>query len=76
MDIAYTGEWTWAASLGRLLLALAFAGGIASTIGYTKAVRHNEDHWLKLGRWGFRTQAAGTLRGHCIDAVPDFLPQV
>jgi len=59
VDIAYTGEWTWAASLGRLLLALAFAGGIASTIGYTKAVRHNEDHWLKLGRWGFRTQAAG-----------------
>ena len=59
MDIAYTGEWTWAASLGRLLIALAFAGGIASTIGYTKAVRHSDGHWLKLGRWGFRTQAAG-----------------
>ena len=59
MDIAYTEEWTWAASLGRLLLALAFAGGIAATIGYTKAVRNNDEHWLKLGRWGFRFQATG-----------------
>ena len=59
MDIAYTGEWTWAASLGRLLLALAFASGIASTIGYTKAVRNKDAHWLTLGRWGFRVQATG-----------------
>ena len=59
MDIAYTGEWTWAASLGRLLIALAFAGGLASTIGYTRLVRGDDAHWKALGRWGFRVQAAG-----------------
>ena len=59
MDIAYIGEWTWAASLGRLLLALAFGAGLASTIGYALAVRQPEQRWLDLGRWGFRLHAAG-----------------
>ena len=61
MDIAYTGEWTWAASLGRFLLAMGFAGGLAATIGYTKAVKSGAAEWLSLGRWGFRVQAAGIL---------------
>lgn len=59
MDITYIGEWTWAASLGRLLLALAFGAGLASTIGYALAVRQPERRWLDLGRWGFRLHAAG-----------------
>ena len=59
MDIAYTGEWTWAASLGRLLIALAFAGGLASTIGYIRSTNGADRTWLDLGRWGFRVQAAG-----------------
>ena len=59
MDITYIGEWTWAASLGRLLLALAFAAGLASTIGYTAAVRSQDDRWMRIGRWGFRLHAAG-----------------
>ena len=60
MDITYIGEWTWAASLGRLLIALAFAAGLASTIGYTAAVRQDADtRWTTLGRWGFRIHAAG-----------------
>jgi len=59
VDIVYNGEWTWAASLGRLLIALAFAGGLASTIGYTRAVREGQGPWHAMGRWGFRIQAAG-----------------
>ncbi len=58
MDIAYTGEWTWAASLGRLLIALAFASGLAATIGYTRAVKSRDDQWMRMGQWGFRIQAA------------------
>lgn len=61
MDIAYLGEWTWAASLGRLLLALAFASALASTIGYAVAVRQPESHWMRLGRWGFRLHAGSIL---------------
>lgn len=61
MDITYAGEWTWAASLGRLLIALAFAGGLASTIGYFKATRSDEGAWLNLGRWGFRVHTAGVF---------------
>ena len=59
MEIVYTGEWTWAASLGRLLIALSFAGGLASTIGYIRSANGADEPWLNLGRWGFRLQAAG-----------------
>ena len=59
MDITYTGEWTLAASFGRFLLSMAFAAGLASTIGYTAAVRHGADvRSRQLGRWGFRIHAA------------------
>ena len=58
MDITYLNEWTWAASLGRLLLALAFAAGLASTIGYVAAVRRPQSNWMVLGRWGFRFHAS------------------
>jgi len=58
VDITYIEEWTWAASLGRLLLALAFAGGLASTIGYVAATKQSDPRWLSMGRWGFKVQAA------------------
>ena len=61
MDIAYLGEWTWAASLGRLLLALAFTSALASTIGYAVAVRQPKSNWMQLGRWGFRLHASSIL---------------
>ena len=61
MDIAYIEEWTWAASLGRLLLAVAFASALASTIGYATAVRQPNSPWMQLGRWGFRIHAASLL---------------
>lgn len=64
MDISYLGEWTWAASLGRLLLAIAFAGGLASTIGYAASIRHSNPGWIQLGRWGFRFHAAAIF-GTC-----------
>ena len=58
MDITYIGEWTWAASLGRLFLAVAFAAGLMSTIGYVFAVHQPTQRWMKMGRWAFRIHAA------------------
>ena len=76
MDIAYTGEWTWAASLGRLLLALAFAGGIAATIGYTKAVRNNDEPLAQTGPLGLPLSSHRALCGQRIDVPADLLPPV
>jgi cytochrome c-type biogenesis protein CcmF len=59
VEITYLNEWTWAASFGRLLLALAFAGGLASTIGYVAAVARPKSNWRTLGRWGFKVHAVG-----------------
>ena len=59
MDIIYNGEWTWAASLGRLLIASAFAGGLASTIGYVRSTQSEDPVWTTMGRWGFKVLSAG-----------------
>jgi cytochrome c-type biogenesis protein CcmF len=54
MEIAYIGEWTWAATIGRFLIALAFASSVVSVISFLTQS-------LTLGKRAYRLHAISTF---------------
>ena len=72
VDIVYNGEWTWAASLGRLLIALAFAGGLHPP-SVTPQRSQEPGAMAAMGRWGFRSPSRGHLWRQRTRLSADFL---
>ncbi|WP_306643413.1 cytochrome c biogenesis protein CcsA [Sanyastnella coralliicola] len=61
-DIVYQGEWTWAATLGRFLIAGGFAAAIAGFIGYLMgALGKGNESWKRFGRTAFIVHAVSFL---------------
>ena len=68
-DLVYLNEWTWASTLGHLLLALALGSGLVATLAYGLATvrepnvdgnfegQPGRGDWHWLGRWGFRVHS-------------------
>jgi len=51
MDIVYTGEWTWVARLGQLLIATGFAAALLAVFGYLKgSLGDGNEEWKRFGR--------------------------
>jgi cytochrome c-type biogenesis protein CcmF len=61
-QIVYSGEWYWAATLGRVLVALGFAAALLGFFGYLKGSLGNGDKgWMRIGRMAFLTHAFSFL---------------
>ncbi len=53
-EVIYTGEWLWAAYLGRILVAFGFAAALLGFVAYLKgSLGKGDASWLKLGRKAF-----------------------
>lgn len=53
-EIQYTGEWLWAAYLGRVLVAVGFAAAILAFVGYVKgSLGKGDQSWKRFGRIAF-----------------------
>lgn len=53
-EIAYNGEWIWAANLGRFLIAAGFAAALLGLLGYTLgSIGKGDEKWKRFGRVSF-----------------------
>jgi len=55
--MTYSGEHTWAGTLGHVLAVSSFSFALLSTIAYGLAARAGHAGWAKLGRLGFRVHS-------------------
>lgn len=61
-EILYTGEWYWAAHIGRFLVALGFASALLGFAAYLKGgLGQGDASWKKLGRISFLVHAFSFL---------------
>ncbi len=59
--MSYVGEHTWAADLGRLMVALSFVWATFSSVAYALHLRQPKSHWLATARWSFRLHALAVV---------------
>ena len=59
--IEYTGEHTWAGTLGQVLTSVSLVAALLATLAYFLGAQRKDSAWTKLGRLGFRMHSIAVL---------------
>ena len=57
----YTGEHTWAGTLGHTLTSISLVGAMLATFAYFLGAHRKDAAWSSLGRLAFRVHSAAVL---------------
>src|SRR5262245_45905987 len=59
--MTYSGEHTWAGTLGHALAVVSFSAALLACLSYFFSARKDDASWLPLGRAGFGIHSAAVL---------------